>query len=143
MHLYRELQAVTPDSLKFLLHDLFEVNTYWRLKMEGASAKQIEGGWQVTLKVRAHKEVFDSAGVQTEVPMNEWLDIGVFANAAEGGWELSQPIYMRKHRIRSGVQTITVTVAREPVLAGIDPHHVVDWEQREDDNNIETVEIRR
>jgi hypothetical protein len=26
--LSRELQAVTPDSLQYLLHDLFEVNTF-------------------------------------------------------------------------------------------------------------------
>ena len=27
LDLYRELQAVTPDSLQYLLHDLFEANT--------------------------------------------------------------------------------------------------------------------
>ena len=32
LDLYRELQAVTPDSLKYLLHDLFEVNTFWELE---------------------------------------------------------------------------------------------------------------
>jgi hypothetical protein len=143
LDLYRELQAVTPDSLKFLLHDLFEVNTYWRLKTERATAKQTEGGWQVTLELQARKEVFDSAGVETTVPMNEWLEIGVFAAAAEGAWELSQPLYLQKHRIRSGAQTITVVVPRQPVLAGIDPFHVLDWEEREDDDNIDRVEIRR
>jgi len=34
------------------------------------------------------------------------------------------------HRIRSGDQTITVTVPREPALAGIDPYHLLDWEER-------------
>ncbi|HEY0672809.1 MAG TPA: hypothetical protein VGD27_11105 [Longimicrobiales bacterium] len=141
MHLYRELQAVTPDSLQFLLRDLFEVNTYWRLKAERVTAQQTANGWQVTLEVRARKEVFDSAGVVTEVPMNEWLEVGVFAEAADGAWDLSQPMYLRKHRIRSGQQRVTVTVPRKPVLAGIDPFHVLDWEEREDDDNIERVAI--
>lgn len=37
---------------------------------------------------------------------------------------------MQKHRIRAGRQTITVTVPRKPVLAGIDPYHLLDWEER-------------
>jgi hypothetical protein len=43
------------------------------------------------------------------------------------------------HRIRSGEQTITVTVSRKPVRAGIDPYHLLDWEQPESDDNIERV----
>ena len=54
MDLYRELKAVTPDSFQYLLHDLFETNTFWELERERATAQQTEGGtWQVTLAVRA------------------------------------------------------------------------------------------
>lgn len=53
-----------------------------------------------------------------------------------------RPLYVRKHRIRSGEQTITVTVPRKPVLAGIDPYHLLDWEEGEDDDNIEGVRVR-
>ncbi len=143
LDLYRELQAVTPKSLQYLLHDLFEVNTYWELEMERATAEQTgEGAWQVTLDVRARKVVADPAGVETEVPIDEWVEVGVFAPAGEGE-ELSEPLYVQKHRIRSGQQTITVTVPRKPVGAGIDPYHVLDWEEGEDDDNIEGVEIER
>ncbi|MDQ3700667.1 MAG: ABC transporter permease, partial [Chloroflexota bacterium] len=108
LDLYRELQAVTPDSQQYLLHDLFEVNTYWQLETERVTAEETEAGtWHVTLDVRARKVVFDSAGVETVVPMDEWVEIGVFAPAKLGG-ELSEPIYVQKHRIRSGQQTITV-----------------------------------
>ena len=43
LDLYRELQAVTPDSLQSLLHDLFEVNTFWELETERATAEQTDG----------------------------------------------------------------------------------------------------
>lgn len=142
LDLYRELQAVTPDSLQYLLHDLFEVNTYWELETERATAVETEAGtWQVTLDVRARKVVYDSAGVETEVPMDEWVQIGVFAAAEEGREELSAPLYVRMHRIRSGEQTITVSVPREPLLAGVDPYHLLDWEEPAADDNIEGVEI--
>lgn len=34
LDLYRELQAVAPGSLKPLLRDLLEVNTFWQLETE-------------------------------------------------------------------------------------------------------------
>ncbi|HSK18887.1 MAG TPA: hypothetical protein VK912_07090, partial [Longimicrobiales bacterium] len=142
LDLYRELEAVTPDSLHYLLHDLFATNTFWELDAERATAEQTDAGtWQVTLDVSARKVVADSAGAETELAMDEWIPIGVFARAEAGG-ELSAPLYLRMHRIRSGDQTITVTVAREPVLAGIDPHHLLDWVEDGDDDNIEVVTIQ-
>jgi hypothetical protein len=143
LDLYRELGAVTPDSLKPLLRDLFEVNTLWRLAAKQVTARQNgDSSWQVTLHLRAHKVVYDSAGVETEVPMDEWVPVGVFARG-EPGDELSAPLHLKLHRIRSGEQTITVTVPREPVLAGIDPYHLLDWEEREDDDNVDAVKIER
>src|SRR5690606_27087483 len=108
-------------------------------EVEGVTAEQSDaGGWEVTLEVLARKVVVDEAGVETEVPMDELIEIGVFADAGEGG-ELSEPLYLEMHRIRSGLQTLTVTVPREPELAGIDPYHLLDWEENGDDDNIEGV----
>ena len=143
LDLYRELQAVTPDSFKPLLRDLFEVNTVWDFETERATAKQTAGGsWQVTLDVMARKVVFDEAGIETVVPMEEWVEIGVFGAPAKGHTELSAPLYLQKQRIRSGAQTITVTVPRKPLLAGIDPHHLLDWVESGDDDNIDAVAAR-
>ncbi len=35
--------------------------------------------------------------------------------------------------------SVTVTVPHKPDLAGIDPYHLLDWEERDDKDNIETV----
>jgi hypothetical protein len=143
LDLYRELRAVTPDSLQPLLRDLFEVNTFWELEAQRVTAEQTRAGtWQVTLDVRARKVVADSAGVETEVPMDERVQIGVFARGADGD-ELGAPLYVRMHRIRSGEQTITVTVPRQPVLAGIDPYHLLDVIELENDDNIEQVKVEK
>jgi ABC-2 type transport system permease protein len=92
--------------------------------------------------VRARKMVYDSAGVERELPMTEWVPIGVFARG-ERGDELGNALYLELHRIRSGRQTIVVTVPRKPVLAGIDPHHLLDWEEKEEDDNVEGVAVGR
>jgi hypothetical protein len=141
LDLYAELKAVTPVSLHSLLHDLFEVNTFWQLRTERVRAKQTpSGAWQVTLDVKARKVVVDEAGVETELPMNEPVEIGIFERPESGKGELSAPLHLQMHPIRSGQQTIVVTVPRKPALAGIDPRHLLDWEEREDDDNIDGVE---
>ncbi len=58
---------------------------------------------------------------------------------AQGHDEFSAPLYMQMNRIRSGDQTIKVTVPRKPVLAGIDPYHLLDWEQPEAEDNVARV----
>lgn len=71
---------MTPDSLRYLLHDLVKVNTYWQLETREVSLKQTAAGaWEVTLEVRARKVAYDSAGVETELPMDESIPIGVLA----------------------------------------------------------------
>ena len=136
--LYQELQAVTPDSLKPLLHDLFEVNAIWSFDTKQATARQtVAGNWQVTYEVESHKVVSDSAGVETEVPVNQWVEIGVFA-PAEPGEILGKPLYMQKHFIRSGRQTVTVTLPHKPARGGIDPYNLLDWEEGD---NIEEIQL--
>ncbi|MBB6610575.1 ABC transporter permease [Pontibacter sp. Tf4] len=132
LDLYQELNVATPDSLKPLLHDLFAVNTFWELKTMQTMAKQTKtGDWQVTLNVRTRKFKVDSIGVETELPLNDWIEIGVFSAAKEGE-ELGKPLYLQKHKIRSTEQTITLLVPEKPVSAGIDPRYLlVDWDVKD------------
>jgi hypothetical protein len=131
LNLYRELQAVTPDSCQSLLRDLFEKNTFWEFETERATAKQTSAdAWQVTLDVRARKVVVDEAGIETEAPMDDWVELGVFG---EG-----EP-YMGKRRIRSGQQALTLTVPRKPRSAGIDPGNLLT--ELDTENNIKGVKI--
>ena len=139
LDMYRELQAVTPDSLKTFLGDLFERNTFWTFDTKQARAVQTEtGDWQVTLEVEAHKVVADSAGGETELPITEWVEIGIFAPAGPGE-ALGKPLYVQKHRVHRGTQTITVIVPDKPARGGIDPYNLLDWEEGD---NIEPIEVK-
>jgi len=142
LDLYRELRTVAPDSMQGLLHDLFEVNAFWALRVERVRADPLPTGeWRVVMDVHARKIVVDSAGVETEVPVAEPIQIGVFGAREPGRHELSAPLYLAMHRVRPGEQTITLTVPERPVMAGIDPYHLLDWEEKEDDDNVEGVTI--
>lgn len=140
LDLYNELKSSLPDSTQTLLHDLFEVNTLWQFVTDRVTAEKInEKLWTVTLEFTATKITYDSAGTITELPIEEWVNVGAFGPRKPNQDLLSSPLYYEKHRIRSGKQTITITVSEKPVLAGIDPHHVLDWEEKEDDDNLEVV----
>jgi ABC-2 type transport system permease protein len=128
LDLYRELKAVIPQSLHYLLADLFEANTFWELATQRVTAKRIETGaetgtWQVTLDVKARKVVVDTGGLETEVPMNDLIEVGVFTAAKAGG--PGEPLYLEMHRMRSGEHRITVMVASKPARAGIDPRNLL------------------
>jgi ABC-type transport system involved in multi-copper enzyme maturation permease subunit len=138
--LYAELRAVTPDSLHGLLADLFETITLWDLRTEQATVEPTGAGeYAVTLAVVGRKVRADSVGGETEVPMDDLVEIGVFAPGEGGG--LGEPLYLKRHRIRSGEQTIRITVPREPARAGIDPYRKLFDRQRDD--NVVAAEAAR
>ncbi|PRY14388.1 ABC-type transport system involved in multi-copper enzyme maturation permease subunit [Pontibacter ummariensis] len=141
LDLYQELQTQTPDSLHYLLRDLFEQNTFWELETEQVTAKQTKAGsWEVTLDVQARKVVVDSAGTETLIPLDDWVEIGVYATTAEGE-ALEKTLYLQKHRLKSAKQRITVTVPYEPARAGIDPNHLlIDLNMTD---NMEEVKVAR
>jgi aminopeptidase N len=131
--LYAELRAVTPDSLHTLLSDLFETVTLWQVKMERAVYERTPSGeYVVTIEATAKKGRADSLGALKEVPMNDLVEIGVFAPGK--GDELGEPLYLKRHRIKSGKQSFQITVSREPERGGIDPYRkLID---REPNDNV-------
>lgn len=137
--LYRELQAVTPDTLQYLAHDLFEVNTHWDLKTEKVTAtEKSTGTWEVTLQLRSEKQEVDSEGLETDIPINDWIEIGIFAPGKNDS-EAGEILYREFHHLTSKTDTITVTVSKQPGFAGIDPYYLLnDWKMHD---NVEEVKL--
>ena len=124
MDLYSELKAATPDSLQSLLEDLFERNTYWELETKQVSAEPAgPGKWRVTLDVNARKLVVDTRGAETDVPMNDLVEIGVYG--AGGETTRGAELYRRMHRIKAGRQLVAVVVTAKPVRGGIDARNLL------------------
>lgn len=134
LDLYTELRAVTPPSLHALLTDLFETITLWDVKTQSAAARRLpDGKYEVTLEVMAQKLRADGSGIETATPMNDLVEVGIFAPGKE------DPIYLTRHRIRTGQQTIRIIVPQEPSRAGVDPYRKLI--ERERDDNVVDVEI--
>jgi ABC-2 type transport system permease protein len=144
LDLIRELRAVTPDSLRYLVTDLFETVTLWDVKTERAVAARTAGGqYELTLDVIARKMRADSVGHETDTPMDDLVEIGVFGQGTVES--LGVPLYLQRHRIRSGKQAIRITVPGDPAgggpaRAGIDPSSKLIDRERKD--NVVDVKIQ-
>ena len=137
---YAELKAVTPDSLKPLLSDLFEHITIWDVRTDSAKAEPVDGQYRVTLFVDASKARSDSIGNLTPTEMHDLVEVGVFAGNPRSR-SPGDALYVRRHRIRSGKQTVVVTVPRQPARAGIDPGRKLI--ERERDDNVGEIGTSR
>jgi hypothetical protein len=73
------------------------------------------------------------------MPLTEWVEIRIFAPAGPDE-RLGKSLYVQRHRVRSGKQTITIMLAQKPARAGIDPYNLLDWEEGD---NIEEVVTAR
>lgn len=139
--LYRELKAVTPDTLHSMLDDLFAKITLWEVGTSEAVATPLgDGRYEVALDVIARKTVYDTLGVGTTVPMHDLIEVGVYGSE-EDGVDTDLPIYLERHRIRDGEQTIVVTVDGRPGRAGIDPRRRLI--QRQPRDNVRDVTLRQ
>ncbi len=129
LQLVDSIRAATPDSLKYLISDLFEHITLYELRTDSALVRDTTAGqYAVDLYVNAKKVRADSVGAETPQPMNDWIDIGVFAKAPSTPSptidpEVGVPLFLGKRRIHAGAQKVTVVVDSLPYRAGIDPLH--------------------
>jgi aminopeptidase N len=137
LELVDSLRAVTPDSLRYLIKDLFETITLYELKTDSIVVRDtLDGKFRVDLFGSAKKLRADSLGAEQEIDMNDLIDIGLFRNGATGDTTVDRngvPTYLTKHRLTKGPQHITIVTDERPVRGGIDPlHKLVD--RKVDDN---------
>jgi hypothetical protein len=120
--LVNALRAGAGPEYQRLITDLFERIVLYDLQVDAASAREIDGGYEVTIEVTAKQFEADGRGKETEEPLDSWFDVAVFAEAGEP-LEGVTPLYIAKHRLRSGKQALTVRTSQRPGIVALDPFH--------------------
>jgi ABC-2 type transport system permease protein len=64
----------------------------------------------------------DSLGATREVPVADYIDVGVFG-AHVAGQKLGEPLLVKKVHITQTMTTLDLIVPKEPFKAGIDPYN--------------------
>ncbi len=136
------LDEATPDSLKYLLEDMFRTITLYDNSVKEASFETLEDStFKVDLEFYATKyrtseegkrsyknTAGDSLSVEIEgrrrplqsLPLEDWIDVGVFGVDEDGKETV---LYLKKYKITEIENLVSITVDQKPVSAGIDPYN--------------------
>lgn len=135
------LRAEIPADKQALATDLFEKITLYDLKTKSATVKKrADGRFDVSLVVEARKMYADGRGKETDAPLSETMDVGLFA--AEPGkpaFRQADVIAFERRPIRTGTQTLTFVTTAAPRWAGVDPYNIV-IDRNGDDNLVRVAD---
>lgn len=133
---YRE---VTPDSLQYIIEDMFETITLFENKTTDiwCTENTEDHNYTVILELESEKIRADSLGNEVEIQLNDWIYIGIYTENTEGKDSL---IYYNRHLIKEKENQITIRVNEKPTKAGIDPLNIL-IDRHPDDNLKDIKEI--
>jgi len=129
-----EFRKVTPDSLQYIIDDMFENIILYENRAMLVEATESEGQYKVNVGIKSIKYEADSLGNELAIPLNDWIDIGVIGKTAE---DQDTFLYLQKHLINKEDMNFTITVDQKPVKAGIDPiNKLIDRNSNDNTTNV-------
>lgn len=138
----RLLRAAAGPMHDELISDLFEKITLYDMKADKAVATQLpDGKYRVTFTVEGKKFYADGQGKETEAPLNEPFDVGVFtAEPGKKGYTRQSVLLMERRTMQTGKQTVELVVDQLPKFVGVDPYNKrID---RNSDDNLTQVTVQ-
>lgn len=112
-----------PDSLMFLAKEMFEDIVLYSNAVKSVETTKEADRYRVDLSLECYKMRGDGVGNETEIPLDEWIEVLVFAEPEIDGTK--QKIIAnsdnRWFRLKSGHNLVTIYVDEKPTEAGVDP----------------------
>jgi hypothetical protein len=129
------LREQTPPEMQYLITDMFESIVLYDNKILSATVTPSgDKQFKVTMTVQARKAKSDGNGNETQMPLDDYVDIGVFT----GKKDHEQPLYLKKEKLTQEKQTFSVVVNQMPTRAGIDPYNKL-VDRAADDNMMDVT----
>ena len=155
IELVNELKAATPDSLQYVINDMFETITLYDNRVSKATSKKLPNGkYQVDIEFQVSKYKADDTGKRifkdakgktltytkkgdkfaTEsYPLQDYVEIGVFNEQTIKGKKRDKELYLKKVKINKINNSISVIVNEKPTEVGVDPYNKL-IDTQSDDN---------
>lgn len=140
LDLVESIRNVTPDSLQYLITDLFETATLYDNSVRKVIITPLEDGlFEVDIdflvsKYRSGeygKRSFDTNNTETyeyqngdekvsltSLPLQDYIEIGIFGDNGE-------ILYMKKHKVSSIENSVSILVKKKPAEIAIDPYNTL------------------
>src|SRR5579863_5015906 len=114
------LRDQTPPELQYLITDGFEsIVLYDNKALTAAVTPTADHKYKVTLMTQARKVKADGNGNESPMPLNDYIEIGVF----KGKKDEEQLLYLKKVKLTQEKNTFEIVVDELPTRAGIDPYN--------------------
>jgi aminopeptidase N len=135
----RALKKVTPDSLQYLIGDLFENITLFSNRTLKAEFRKIGDEYEISLTTSSEKFRADTLGKETQIPVLDYIDVGVFAEP-ENKNNLGKVLVYKRLKIANKDNTFVFRTSEKPFQAGIDPYYYL-IDRLPEDNLRKVVEL--
>ena len=155
LEMLKYIREVTPDSLSYVIKDMFETITLYKNRIVDVKSTELaDGKYQVDIEFEVSKyrndekgrkyygeKVGDTLSYKTEkmnapilsVPLADYIDIGIFSEQEIDGKKKEKQLYFQKHKITKIHNKITLIVAEKPLEVGVDPYNKL-IDTKSDDN---------
>jgi ABC-2 type transport system permease protein len=152
------IKEVVPDSLQYVVKDMFETITLYRNRVTDSKVTELDNGkFQVDIEFEVSKyrndekgkryygeKVGDTLTYKTEkmrkpilsVPLEDYIDVGIFYEEDIDGEKKEKELYLKKHKITQIQNKVTIIVDKRPSEVGIDPYNKL-IDTQSDDNRRE------
>jgi ABC-2 type transport system permease protein len=133
--LVEALRSQTPPEMQYLIDDGFNsIVLYDNKAISAVVTPTADHKYKVVLTVQARKVKADGNGNESPMPLNDYIDIGVF----KGKKDEEQPLYLKKEKLTQEHNTFEIVVDEMPTRAGIDPYNKL-IDRIADDNLIDVT----
>jgi len=133
----RAFRKVTPDSLQYLIDDMFGNITLFSNRVMEAKYRKVGNEYEITFTTSSEKFRADSLGKETARPISDYIDIGVFAEPTSDK-NLGKALVYKRLRIERKTNNFTFRTKEKPYQVGIDPYnYLID---RQPDDNLKKPE---
>jgi hypothetical protein len=117
--LVESLRKQTPPDLQYMITDMFETITLYDNKAFSAKVQAMpDHKYKVTLVVDARKMRANGEGAETQIPIHDLIEVGVF----KGKKDSEEPLHTEKVWITQPRTTLEFVVNEPPTRAAIDPY---------------------
>lgn len=139
------IKQATPDSLKYVIKDMFETITLYKNRVVDVKSTELDNGkYQVDLEFNVSKyrlsdkgkrlygdKVGDTISFKTEkmrkpimsLPLQDYVEVGIFYEEDMDGEKEEVELYLKKHKITSINNKVTIIVDKKPSEVGVDPYN--------------------
>ena len=117
-----EFKKVTPDSLQYVVKDMFETITLFSNRLLEANYKKVGNDYEVTFKTTSEKFRANTLGQETKIPIADYIDIAIFEEP-KNDKNLGKPLLYKRIKVTKKDNTFTFKTKVKPYQVGIDPYN--------------------